>query len=99
METTTNVFENSSLVTIYQLKWIEESRRKFNDSEKSIIKNVEVVASQYGTSLKLFLTNGGVTFFKLDERATIGIGEHPNLDDLWLVTLKRNTDIKLRVLN
>lgn len=81
-----NIFASK---TVYGDKFAEKSRRKFNDQEKTQVKNAVVVEGEFGPSACFFLKTGGQVYIKMSVNSKLGVGENINLDDVDIVTIGR----------
>jgi hypothetical protein len=77
----------------YAGSWEVAGIRPLNDTEKSLVKKVEIVSSDYGNSACFFMANGTKTFIPMDQNYTAkGVGELLDVDKIKIVKLTREGD-------
>lgn len=80
-----NVFSN---LRVFGGNWNVSSRRKFNDAEKSIIREANVVDSHYGYSVCFLLKDNTMRYIPLTSDSTLTSGEL-NIDSLEVLVLSK----------
>lgn len=83
----TNIFE---AVKTYATSWEVTNVRKFTDEELLMIKDTEIVPSDYGCAVKCFMVGGGTKFLSLGKHSRGEIGDHPDLSKARILTLTRD---------
>lgn len=74
----------------YQDTWTEVSRAKFESDDIDAIESMEVVASQWGISVKITWIDGEVSFVPCSKEVDdVCIGDTVDPAKCFLVTLKR----------
>lgn len=74
----------------YQDTWEEVSREKFDAEDIASIESAEVVASQWGLSVKITWKSGDVSFLPISQRVEEPvIGQQVDPAKCFLVTLRR----------
>jgi hypothetical protein len=81
-----------SSLTKYAGNWNVTDSRKFTAEEISLVTKAQVVPSQYGSSLCLFLKSGQQSFIPLSNTATAKDGDVVNLNEATLMCLSREGD-------
>lgn len=81
-----NIF---SQLKVYAAKWQVSSKRSFTKEEIEVVKEAEVVPSEYGVSVMFTLVSGGTTYIPLSTNSTVGVGEKVDLKKATLLTLSR----------
>ena len=81
-----NIFDS---LTKYAEKWQVKASRKFTADEIAAVESAVVVDSQYGNSVRFYMTGGGQTFIPLSNSSTKGIGEVVDLQSVTLLTLSK----------
>lgn len=82
-----NVFEG---LNVYGGKWNVVSNRGFAAEEIAMVKNAEVVSSDYGKSVCFFMVGGGQTYIPLSNQSTLGVGDSVDLAKAKVLTLHRD---------
>ena len=75
---------------VYAGKWDVVDSRSFNDEEKAMISNAEVVASEYGNSVCFFMKAGGLTYIPLSNQSSLTVGDTVDINKAKLLTLHRD---------
>jgi hypothetical protein len=74
----------------YQDTWSEVSRERFDAETIDAVEAAEVVASEWGISVKLTLIDGQVAYFPISKEVKDAcIGDTVDVSKCFLVTLKR----------
>lgn len=81
-----NIFNQ---LKVYAAKWQVSSKRSFTKEEIEVVKEAEVVPSEYGSSVMFTLISGGTTYIPLSTNSTVGVGEKVDLKKATLLTLSR----------
>lgn len=74
----------------YAGRWAETARRNFSDEEKSFVDKAEVVASQYGNSVKFSFVDGTCGFIPLARDANASVGDTVNMSTALVLTLSKS---------
>ena len=82
-----NVFEG---LNVYGGKWNVVSNRDFAAEEIAMVRNAEVVSSDYGKSVCFFMVGGGQTYIPLSNQSTLGVGDSVDLSKAKVLTLHRD---------
>ena len=72
--------------------WRYKESRPFSADEVAAVKRTEVVASQYGNSLCIFMQSGRQTYIPLSKYSTLTVGDELDLKTAKLFTLSRDGD-------
>ena len=72
--------------------WRYNGTRLFNPDEVAAVKRTEVVASQYGNSLCIFMQSGGQTYIPLSQYSSLTVGDTIDMKTAKLITLCREGD-------
>lgn len=82
-----NVF---SAIKRYAGKWSQVGAdRAFSDEEIAAVDSAEVVASQYGNSVKFCFTNGEIGFIPLSNDSSKSVGDSVDLNTAKIRTLSK----------
>lgn len=74
----------------YQDTWEEVSREKFDEADVASVESMEVVASNWGISVKITWRSGDVSYLPISQRVEGAmIGQQIDPAKCFLVTLKR----------
>lgn len=82
-----NIFEG---LNVYGGKWNVVNSRSFAPEEAALVKNAEVVSSDYGKSVCFFMVGGGQTYIPLSNQSTLGVGDSVDLNKAKVLTLHRD---------
>lgn len=82
-----NIFEG---LNVYGGKWNVVKTRDFATEEIALVKNAEVVSSDYGKSVCFFMVGGGQTYIPLSNQSTLGVGDSVDLSKAKVLTLHRD---------
>jgi hypothetical protein len=82
-----NIFEG---LNVYGGKWNVVNSRSFAPEEAALVKNAEVVSSDYGKSVCFFMVGGGQTYIPLSNQSTLGVGDSVDLTKAKVLTLHRD---------
>lgn len=87
-----NIFDS---LRSYAASWSVKSERAFDAQEINLVKDTEVVPSDYGNSVCFTMVNGVKKFIPLDRDSTLSVGDRVDLTKAKLITLGRegNSDI------
>lgn len=72
--------------------WRYKGARPFSADEVAAVERTEVVTSQYGNSLCIFMQSGGQTYIPLSKYSTLTVGDSIDLKTAKLITLSRDGD-------
>lgn len=81
-----NIFK---VLKAYEGKWSVTNTRDFTEEEIATIAHAEVVASEYGNSVKFWDHNGTVFFIPLSNESSLVVGDHFDLKTGKLLTLSK----------
>ena len=82
-----NIFDG---LNVYGGKWNVVKSRDFADEEIALVKNAEVVSSDYGKSVCFFMVGGGQTYIPLSNQSMLGVGDSVDLSKAKVLTLHRD---------
>lgn len=82
-----NIFDG---LNVYAGKWNVVNSRSFAPEEAALVKNAEVVSSDYGKSVCFFMVGGGQTYIPLSNQSTLGVGDSVDLSKAKVLTLHRD---------
>jgi hypothetical protein len=82
-----NIFDG---LNVYGGKWNVVNSRSFAPEEAALVKNAEVVSSDYGKSVCFFMVGGGQTYIPLSNQSTLGVGDSVDLSKAKVLTLHRD---------
>ncbi len=84
---------------VYGTDWKEAGRRDFNSTEKSQVRFAKVTQGEYSLACCFYLSTGGQIYFPFTQLAQtkVKVGDVYSLDDLSVVFLERDGEIKKRV--
>ena len=82
-----NIFDG---LNVYGGKWNVVNSRGFAPEEAALVKNAEVVSSEYGMSVCFFMKAGGQTYIPLSNQSTLGVGDSVDLSKAKVLTLHRD---------
>ena len=82
-----NIFDG---LNVYGGKWNVVNTRSFEAEEIALVKNAEVVSSDYGKSVCFFMVGGGQTYIPLSNQSALGIGDSVDLTKAKVLTLHRD---------
>ena len=82
-----NIFEG---LNVYGGKWNVVNSRSFAPEGAALVKNAEVVSSDYGKSVCFFMVGGGQTYIPLSNQSTLGVGDSVDLNKAKVLTLHRD---------
>lgn len=87
-----NIFDS---LRSYAASWQVKDMRNFGSHEIQLVKDAEIVPSDYGNSVCFTMINGVKKFIPLDKDSTLSVGDKVDLTKAMLVTLCRegNSDI------
>lgn len=74
---------------VYAGQWNEKDVRSFTPEEIDSVEKAEVVESNFGLSVCLFMKTGGKSYVPLDRDSTKSIGDTVDLKAAQLVTLQK----------
>jgi hypothetical protein len=87
-----------SSLKAYQTSWEVVKEGQMKPEEMAQVTKCQIVPSTYGISLKMFLTNGTVTYVPVDEQnSTLCVGDTPVLSELTFILLTKNGEEIYRV--
>ena len=82
-----NIF---SSIKKYAGKWMQVGAdRNFSDEEINAVESAEIVASQYGNSVKFCFTNGEIGFIPVSNDSTKSVGDSVDLKTAKIRTLSK----------
>ena len=79
-------------VTMYNGKWEVSNVSQFTAEEKAKIEKAEIVDSQYGLSVCLFMKNGQIGFIPLSNTSSGNEGDIVDLETAKVIELERVGD-------
>ena len=82
-----NIFDG---LNVYGGKWNVVNSRSFAPEETALVKNAEVVSSDYGKSVCFFMVGGGQTYISLSNQSALGVGDSVDLSKAKVLTLHRD---------
>ena len=82
-----NIFDG---LNVYGGKWNVVKTRDFAAEEIALVKNAEVVSSDYGRSVCFFMVGGGQTYIPLSNQSALGVGDSVDLSKAKVLTLHRD---------
>lgn len=88
-----NVFSGK---TVYGGNWQVVNSRTFDAEEQAMVKNAEVVSSEFGNSVCFFMVGGGQIYIPLSNQSTLKPGDTVDVSKAKILTLHRdgNADIE-----
>lgn len=82
-----NVFAG---LQVYGGSWEVVSTRAFQADEIAAVRNAEVVASEYGSSVCFHMIGGGMTFIPLSNQSNLSVGDSVDLSKAKILRLHRD---------
>lgn len=88
-----NVFAGKQ---VYGSSWRVTDSRSFSEEEVGMVKNAEVVDSEYGKSVCFHMFAGGSIYIPLSTESTLKAGDSVDVSKAQILTLSRdgNADIE-----